>query len=192
MPTSNKIILAELLQLIVRNWGKEAVLAELTQLGDDEFMKGAAKVRSNAGAPAREPPLRKTRSAVRQVEALNEAGNRREALFLIATKYDEKKFLPALSDIREFLAMRSGERRSVKDRSQGFSLLLEVLKEMSPGHLDDLASSDNFSGPLQLAPLSNAIKAAGEARRDKLLSDQSSTEVSQSEGLAEDHKSDKA
>jgi hypothetical protein len=194
MPASSKALLVELLQVIVRNLGRETVLLELERLGDDNFQKTA----SAAGRPRavqvgpRKPRLRKARSAVQQVELLGEARIGRDAFFLIATKYDQKKFLPTLSDVREFLAMRGGERRAVKDRWQGFALVLEILKEMTPGHLEDLANSDNFSGPLQLAPLSSAIKAAGEARRDKPSSDEPVREVGQSEGSAEDVKPDKA
>lgn len=161
MTVRTKILLAELLQAMIREWGREAIFHALDRLVDD--------------APRRETHLRsdqkrrqsKRPTAVQLVGKTNQPGDRREFLMEIASKYDEKRFLPTLGDVREFLAMAGDRRRSIKDRSEGFRLLLDSTKELPLEELQHLAATTAFSGPSQLGPLSEAIAASGEARRQQ-------------------------
>jgi hypothetical protein len=151
---------------MIREWGREAVLHAL-----DGLVEGAPGRESETpGSFSRSDQKHrrsKKPSAVQLVGKTNQPDVRREFLMVIASKYDEKRFLPTLGDVREFLAMTGGRRRSIKDRSEGFRLLLDSTKELPLEQLEHLAASSVFSGPSQLGPLSDAIAASGEARRQQ-------------------------
>jgi hypothetical protein len=166
MTIRRKPLLTEILQALVREWGRETVLIALdglradgTRISDDA---------ENDSRPDRgKRRSKKKLSAVELVAKTNQPSSRLELLMVIATKYDEKRFLPGVSDVREFLVMRGEKRRLIKDRSEGFRLFLEATKELPFDQLQHFATSSVFSGPSELAPLSDAISATGEARRQQ-------------------------
>jgi hypothetical protein len=168
MTIRRKPLLIELLQAIVREWGTEAVFVALNELrvdGNPSSQTAKNALPSEKGKRS----LKKKPSAVQLVAKISQPSNRRELLMMIATKYDAKRFLPSVSDVREFLVMRGERRRPIKDRSEGFRLFLETAKELPFQQLEHLATDSVFSGPSELAPLSDAIGATGEARRQQTM-----------------------
>jgi hypothetical protein len=165
---NSKTVLVSLLKTVVRGWGWRAVVTELEKLlasqhaGEGDF---ADDLRSLARRS------RKPKSAVDLVEALTVPEEKKSTILQIAEKFDRKNFLPSLGDMREFLAMRGGGRPVLHDRQLGFRRILELLREMPLDQLDLLATSRSFSGPAQLAPLSEAIGATGRTRRGNLSTD---------------------
>jgi hypothetical protein len=85
------------------------------------------------------------------------------ALRELAIRFDQKQFLPSVSDVREFLMMMGEQPGAIKDRSKAFGRLLKALSVLPPERLERLASSTLHSGPSQLGPLSDAISAVAGA-----------------------------
>ena len=165
MTIRRRALLTELLQAIVREWGKETVFLTLNELRPDGCLVDYEAAENTSGSDQAKRLAKRKPSAVELVSKTNQPSSRRELLMSIAAKYDEKRFLPSVSDVREFLVMRGERRRSIKDRSEGFRLFLEATKEAPFEQLQHFATSNIFAGPSELAPLSDAIRATGEARR---------------------------
>ncbi|MGJ5083887.1 hypothetical protein [Bradyrhizobium sp. HKCCYLS3013] len=160
----SKTPLAPLMEVVVRSWGWKAVIEELQRIYVSDFEVASNELQE---LKPRRADTRKPKNAVQQVNDIEVAGERKSILLAIAAKFEERAFLPSLSSIREFLAMRGLVGFSFRDRSTGFRLLLDVLKEAPLDDLRDLLGSAAFSGPSRLAPLAEAIRAAGRARRDE-------------------------
>jgi hypothetical protein len=169
MTHSRKVLLFELLRTLVGEWGFEEVhgtLEQLSQVSDDRHPGLLSSDRPRAPRSNREVNRSRRISAAEQVAKLSYLDDKREALLVIAAKFDQKKFLPNVADIREFLAMMGKESGALKDRSDGFRHLLGPLTQLSPERLEELARSNKHSGPAQLGPLSDAIRSAGAAIRN--------------------------
>jgi hypothetical protein len=177
MTVPGKLLLADILEAMVREWGGEAVSRALDTVLT-EGPRHTNAIREEFGRnKERRTSIRP--SAVQMVAKSDQPDiARHELLKMIATKYDDKGFLPRLGDIREFVAMMGGERRSIKDRSEGFRLFLESTKDLPLDQLQQIATNESFSGPSQLGPLSDAIGASGEARRQQRLASQNSPDLS--------------
>ncbi len=170
MTHSRKVLLMELLRTLVGEWGFEEVhgtLEQLSQVRDDGHSGLLSQERPRPPMSGREVSRSRRPSAAEQVAKVGDLDGRREALLAIAAKFDQRTFLPNVADIREFLAMMGVESGALKDRSDGFRRLLGPLTRLSPERLKCLASSNKYSGPAQLGPLSDAIRSAGAAIRNQ-------------------------
>lgn len=90
---------------------------------------------------------------------------KKDILYVIAKKYDEKAFLPRLSDVRNFITMSGGDTKvNIKDRNSAFRVLLNLIENFSDKQLELLLQSADRSGPTRLAPISEAISSVSETR----------------------------
>lgn len=154
-------LLVRLIEVLVDEWGPEQVETTV-----HEVVAGGVSGPQETGThpAARSAGSRASRkfNAAEQVERLGEKEPRRDVLLEIAEQYDRKQFLPSVADLREFLIL-SGERPSgIKDRTEGFRILLKVLLSMPTDRLRDVSSAAKHAGPSKLGPISDAISAAGE------------------------------
>lgn len=154
---SRKALLIKLLQTLVDEWGHEEVasaLASTTASSTDPLLGRAESVQ-----------LRKKKvkpNATEQIERAAVQGEQGQALSQLATRYDQKLFLPRVADVREFLIMMGERPITMKDRSEAFRVLLRSLVQLPVERLQRLAQTALHSGPSELGPLSDAIAAAGE------------------------------
>jgi hypothetical protein len=158
--TASSKLLTDLMRPILHEWGRAAVLKAVEQL--DISHADAPNLLPSGGRPR---AASKKLSEIEQVSRLKEPPERLASLMEIAEKYDSRKFLPNLGDVREFLILRGEGRKAITNRSEAFRHLLFAFQEMSFQQLRDLSKSSSFSGPAQLGPLSDAIRASGEALR---------------------------
>jgi hypothetical protein len=156
---SRKALLIKLLQTLVDEWGHEEVSTALasTTVSSSNPLSGAAE------GPNPRPTNKKARlSATGQIERAALEGEQREVLLQLAVRYDQKLFLPRVSDVREFLIMMGERPVGMKDRTEAFRILLRSLMQLPIVRLQQLAHTALHSGPSELGPLSDAIAAAGE------------------------------
>jgi hypothetical protein len=154
---SRNALLIKLLQTLVDEWGHEEVASALasTAASSNDPLLGRAEssqVRKKKAKP----------SATEQVARAALGGEEGEALLQLATRYDQKLFLPSPADVREFLIMMGERPIAMKDRSEAFRVLLRSLVQLPVERLQRLAQTALHSGPSELGPLSDAIAAAGE------------------------------
>ena len=160
-------LLQSLLAPLLWEWGFEAVQQCLVEV------QGQLRAESEPTHDLRQKPAKDTRrpSAAEIVDRLEAPAERKEALKLLAARFDSKTFLPTSSDLRHFLDLHGVNPGPIKHRQDSFKKLLEVLGPMSNEELAKLHSSGKHGGPTRLGPLSDAIKATGAAYR---VSDQQS------------------
>ena|SRR5436309_10935817 len=152
---SRKSLLTKLVAAIVDEWGFDEVVAEL------EVVRHSS--RDLPGGTGRQPSKKRAKpNAVEQVERAVHDPEQKEILLQLADRYDRKLFLPSVADVREFLATTGNRPIGLKDRSQGFRILLQSFSRMPIVRLQQLAQTNLHSGPSELGSLSDAIAAAGE------------------------------
>lgn len=154
-----KPLLLKLLRTLVDEWGFEEVastLADMTVYSKDPSAEGAE-------VPRARPSRKKAKlTATEQIERAIMEGEQKQIMLQLAARYDQKLFLPRLSDVREFLSMMGEKPIGMKDRSEAFRILLRGLLQMPMARVQQLAQTALYSGPSELGPLSDAIAAAGE------------------------------
>src|SRR5580658_2025435 len=120
----HRTLLTSILRTLVDEWGHEEVAEAL-----DKF---ARRSHDSADRRATRPKRlrqssRTSLSAIGQIEKSGIEGERRDALLQIAERYDSKRFLPSVPDVREFLVTLDEKPIGIKDRKGAFRALLRGL-----------------------------------------------------------------
>src|ERR1700731_3108417 len=109
MTSKQHAFLVKLTRMLVEEWGYNEVQKALAQLSDvrsgAHIASASRRLASQQPSPNREANRSKKPTAVEQVTRFSTPDSEREALLVIAAKFDRKEFLPRVGDIREFLAM---------------------------------------------------------------------------------------
>ena len=153
---SRKILLNNLLKTILTEWGPDEVRAALDKLIIESESEG------NHRAPRSQSERGGRPTAISLVNGLDLTNERKVPLKVLAARFDDKDFLPATADVREFIIMAGERPPTMKNRQDSFRNLLRVLLRFSPERLQQIADAANHTGPAQLGPISDAIAAAGE------------------------------
>lgn len=151
----NRRLLRSLLVPFVQEWGVgelEEVIREIALSSSATSDKESPENANVSSRSDRRP------NAVSIVERLDVIESRKRALLTIANQYDQKTFLPSLSDVRNFLEMRGRDQYGLKHRPDAFRKVLKVLLDLREDSLLKLIDSEAYSGPSQLGPLSSAIR----------------------------------
>jgi hypothetical protein len=154
-------LLESLLTPLLREWGRDAVLACIAELDANSVPR--ERQRRPDGAD-RSPSSRKP-NAVEITDRAELPTTKRDALLKLASLFDRKLFLPTASDVRHFLELRAQQPGPVKQRLDAFRKVLALLSGMADEELERLIKSSTYAGPTQLGPLSDAIRATGAALR---------------------------
>jgi len=155
---THQTLLNRLLQSLVDEWGREEVAAALanTTVSSNDPLVGRVT------GPKPRPPRRGAKlTAVEQIERVEVGQEQKEALLQLATRYDNKQFLPSVADVREFLIMIGERPTGMKDRQEAFRVLVRTLAQLPIERLRQLTRTALHAGPAQLGPLSDAIAVAG-------------------------------
>ena len=155
---SRKILLTNLLKTLLVEWGPDEVRLALEKLitqSEGEVREGYQAARSQSERIDRP-------TAIDLVNRLELEDERRRPLSILAARFDDKDFLPATADVREFIIMAGERPPTMKNRQDSFRSLLDILLRLSPERLQQVAEAASHAGPAQLGPISDAIAAAGE------------------------------
>jgi hypothetical protein len=155
---NRKTLLNDLLKTLVDEWGHEEVAAALADTISSSQPLTRAATGSNLGSSGAKRLL----SATAQIERAALEGERRDLFLQLAERYDRKRFLPSVADVREFLIMMGERPIGMKNRKEAFRVLLQSLIRLPDDRLQQLVGTALHSGPSELGPLSDAIAAAGE------------------------------
>lgn len=154
-------LLESLLTPLLREWGRDAVLACIAELDT----KSVARERQPRSDSADRSPSSRKPNAVEIADRAELSTTKRDALLRLASLFDRKLFLPTASDVRHFLELRAQQPGPVKQRQDAFRKVLALLSGMADEELERLIKSSTHAGPTQLGPLSDAIRATGAAMR---------------------------
>ena len=115
-----------------------------------------AKRRARRPSAPRRPP----RTAVDYVAAMDLPQLVREPLGELATRFDERSFLPTIGDVRNFLLFCDYEGPTPKARGAAAPRVFKLLARMDPARVATIRDERMFSGPAQMLPIANAIGQA--------------------------------
>ena len=156
---SQKTLLNRVLQALVEAWGHEEVAEALKGITDSPY---SPSTENAIRRKALRSTVRVRLNATGQVEGAALDGETKELLLRIAERYDSKRFLPSVADVREFLTMLDERPTGMKDRKEAFRALLRTLIRLPIVRVQQIALMAEHAGPSELGPLSDAIAAAGE------------------------------
>ena len=160
--TKRHDLLKALLAPLLEEWGRDAVLACIAEHNAGLVSPASArgtKPEGGSTASSRKP------SATDIAYRAELPAAKRTVLLSLASLFDQKLFLPSASDARHFLELRGRAPRAIKQRLDAFREVLSLLSELTEEELDRLVKNSAHSGPTQLGPLSDAIRATGSAIR---------------------------
>ncbi|WP_156428174.1 hypothetical protein [Novosphingobium sp. FSW06-99] len=153
---SRKQLLNSLLKALLAEWGTDEVRSSL-----EKAIAEHASERSQWSFRSDSPRVERA-TALQLVDRLEVQKNVKQPLRILATRFDQKDFLPSIADVREFIIMAGQRPPAIKNRQESFRNLLRILLDLSPERLQQMAEAANHAGPAQLGPISDAIAAAGE------------------------------
>jgi hypothetical protein len=116
--TGRNALLNRLLHTLVQEWGYQEVESTLGQLSEEGGGDDARGPRTDA------PGTRRKRTATKlpaseQVARAHLPEAQKAAMLALAMRFDQREFLPHLSDVREFLILMGERPGAMKDRSEG-------------------------------------------------------------------------
>src|SRR6266702_3682909 len=127
---------------------------------------GVVEVRRRLNAIARPPRRPRVRKSARDyVTGMNPPSSQKERLITLAQLFEEKRFLPAAADIRNFFEAYGAAPTKIKARQAAIPLIFRFLSSLSDERLDRIISEGAFSGPSELGPIAEAIKARSGSMR---------------------------
>lgn len=158
----NENLLISLVTVLVEEYGLTRVQAALAkvELGSVGSLQPALAEHKEKGSKRKLSPVEIAERTKAPVE-------RRRLLGQLADQFERKTFLPASSDVREFLEMRGYEWRSGTPRNDGFRKVLDILLELTDEELKALLEGASHTALVRLGPLSDAMDEAGVALRGK-------------------------
>lgn len=175
MPQSN---LVETLQNLVRRHGISSVLHSLAEI------QSLSEPHAPSSPPKRtRKVLKNQRSAVEYVGKMTLARNKIEAMQRAAQMFEDKKFMPAIADIREFCRVYRVELPKSVSRASSIPRLFTFLSTMDTTNIIKLLDEGAFSGPTRLAPIADAI-------RDRSLSGRRNRRADLAESAVESNSDD--
>ena len=155
-------LLFNLMKLLVSEWGYSAVMGTLLN-----FEKNGVLVQSDNKISIRVDPRESSitdgrSSKLSKLLADDEISAERKSLLLeIMNNFENKKFLPRIPDVRNFLEMYGYTQEGFKQRQGALRIVFEALKREPDDNLRRIIKLSFSSGPSELGPLSDAIKATG-------------------------------
>jgi hypothetical protein len=90
---------------------------------------------------------------------MNPPSNQQERLLTLAQLFEEKRFLPTAADIRNFFEAYGVTTVKVKARQDAIPLIFRFLSSLSDERLSRIINEGSFTGPSELGPIADAIKA---------------------------------
>lgn len=156
-------LLRSLLSPLVHEWGYDVVRRCLAELESLEFNHPEGDRQGNKPVTVKEKYRKPT--AIDLINRIEAPEAKKALLLILASKFEAKEFLPTVADVRHFLEMRGQQVTGIKQRQDTFGKVLESLLSMPDDELDRVVLNKSHSGPSQLEPLSDAIRAASAAVR---------------------------
>ena len=106
------------------------------------------------------------RSARDYATGMNVRSSQKERLLTLARRFEEKRFLPTTSEIRNFFEAYGASPIKPKSRQNAIPSILRFLSSLSDEQLDRIIKDGSFGGPSELGPIADAIRAKSVSMRN--------------------------
>lgn len=151
-------LLTLILQSLVEEFGVQQVRERLNKLSNASAEQEADDRSTKENSSTRPVEKRpRVSGMVAMAEALPDDSEKTKLIRDLASRFDNKTFLPSMGDVKHFAEMRGGSVRA-KQRSDSARSLLLLLSSMNIENLQKIVTAESHSGPSQLGPLADAIK----------------------------------
>lgn len=145
------------IELLLLRYGESAIikaLADTQEVSLDHILDKLDAAKAKARNPVTKPKPRKT--AVEIAKDVVSGSENEETLLELALRFQNKRFLPALKDVKRF-AERNGISDNFTSRDAAVKPLFEKLRLFDRERLDDLLGSSDSAGESQFARLSRQL-----------------------------------
>lgn len=161
--------LSDTLRGLVSRHGLRAVLR---CLADIEPLPHSAET---CTAPKTQDPARSKPSAAACVGRMTLSPHKVAAVRRAAELFDDRRFLPALSDIREFSRVHGLDLPKTASRASSIPRVFAFIASMDTDVIENTLDDGAFSGPTRLAPIADAIRGHSAPRsHDRAIADRPS------------------
>ena len=127
------------------------------QLEDSKRHKTSSNVRR-----VRKPRKRQTKvTAQGYVNKMELPSEKKPVMMELAKRFQEKSFLPAFGDIRNFCQIYGIDEPASKSRASAIPRVFRFLVAMETNEVQRILDNGMFSGPSQLGPIADAIRRNG-------------------------------
>lgn len=126
---------------------------------------GSAEVRKLVAKLIAPPKRSMRKTATEYVTEMSVPAVHKEKLLALARQFEDNKFLPSTADIRNLFHALGTTAGSIKARQAAIPMVFKLLASCPTDRLDKILSQGLFSGPAELGPIADAIKATGAERR---------------------------
>ena len=160
--------LKETLDELVFQFGFEQVGRSLREIRNSGRLVSSSKKKeiSDHSACVTKPTRRKSKvSAPEYVEKMKLDSNKESIALELATRFERKDFLPTFGDIDNFCQIYGIDTPLSKSRASSIPRVFKYIASMETGEMRRILEDGMFSGPSRLAPIADAIRRSGRARR---------------------------
>lgn len=155
------------LRRIINRFGYDRVNLSLRKIGRPAQETRGSVLRDpppdNSASTGKRKPRRRP-TPLEYVSKMDLSRDRRQVLMEAADSFQNKSFLPATVDVRNFCEAHGIDGPSPRSRAAAAPRLLRFLATMDVGEVRRLLSSGMYSGPARLGPIADAIRNAGRER----------------------------
>ncbi len=148
----------EELRDLVTHYGISAVRASLIEITS---AKDTSAPQVNVKSRKRTKPKP---TAAKYVQRMELAPQKVPTLTRAAELYDEKRFLPAIADIKEFSRVYDLKLPKSVSRASAIPRVFSFLASMDNDKIEKTLKHGAFRGPAHLAPIADAIRKYAESR----------------------------
>lgn len=160
--------LSDTLRGLVSRHGLRAVLH---CLADTELLPDSVE---SCTEPKAQDPAKSKPSAVACVARMTLSPHKVGAVRRAVELFDDKRFLPALSDIREFSRVHGLDLPKTASRASSIPRVFAFIASMDTDVIENTLGDGAFSGPTRLAPIADAIRGHAVPRsHDRAITDRS-------------------
>ena len=150
--------LKDTLRLMVHRYGFERVERSLHEIRDHPLKSAKLSKALPSGAAAK-PKKRKAKvTAPEYVAKMELSAERESAVIELAKRFEDKCFLSAFGDIREFCQIYRIPEPASKSRASAIPRVFKFLATMEIDELQRIMDNGMFSGPARLGPIADAIR----------------------------------
>lgn len=152
------------LRLMINQYGFKQVDQSLRELRLSVRHLGASKrpKASSVAGITRKPRKRQPKITAQGYVAKMELPSEKKPVMIeLAKRFQEKSFLPAFGDIRNFCQIYGIDEPSSKSRASAIPRVFKFIVAMETNEVQRILDNGMFAGPSRLGPIADAIRRNG-------------------------------
>ena len=159
--------LMDALRSMVRKHGLSRVQQSLIELASSSCGLNAQQTDQSPRRERRESPSKKMNrvTASAYVDKMDIPLEKKEALSVLAKRFEDKSFLPTVADISNFCRVHRIALPRSRSRGSAIPRVFKFMAEMGASDIRKMVDGGMFSGPSRLAPIADAIRSRSRSPR---------------------------